>query len=400
MVAAAGLGTAIAVDGSMLHMVNHMLYKALLFMCVGAVIYVTGTGNLHELHHGEEKYPPVWQAMPLVTLGALVGALAISGFPPFNGFVSKYLIKNAMYGMEPMETMLLIASVGTPLSFCKLLYFGFFNARAPIYRAVPKTLLFAILTVAAMCFIFGIQPQLLSDLLPYGTSLQVYSFTSVVEATLFVFSGILVFVLLNKVLERGIKVPAWFSIEQLVYKPISRVTMKVFCRAGNYLDKSVNSLYLKSGKVFLRICEMVMKFDNLIDDLYVKGGSTAYRLAEKSRHIDGSIDDAYHAAGSTAYQLAKKSRHIDGSIDEAYYAAGHMASQAIGRKEINEMTSEEIEELVQSDQGKYEKGKKRVFPTQKEPVQWSIKNLNFDNFLMALVLGVIMIIIFYFGMYK
>jgi len=409
MVAGAGLGTAlladgIAVDGSLLHMVNHMLYKALLFMCAGAVIYTTGGGNLHNLHHGDKNLTPVWRALPLVTAGAVVGALAISGFPPFNGFVSKYLLKNAMYDMQPMETMLLIASVGTPLSFCKLLYFGFFNARARIYRQLPKTLMFAIITVATLCLLLGIQPQLLSDLLPYSDytdySLQnfVYSFTSVIEGILLVLSGILVFVLLARVLERGIKPPAWMSIEGLIFNPVSKYSLNLFCKAGNYLDSSVNELYTRTGENFLRVSKMISKIDSSIDTFYTRGGRTAYRLAEKARTLDGSIDNAYERTGHTAYRLADRSNRLDEALNQAYEKSGHTArDMAKAARHLDEGVSHSYDKTGEGAR-RLASGDYPVTSSQKwDPFQWTIQNLNFDNFLMALVLGIILLVFFYFG---
>jgi len=337
MVAAAGIGTAIAVDGSLLHMVNNLLYKGLAFMCAGAVIYATHSGNLHDLSHGDENHKPIWKAMPLVTIGAIIGALAISGFPPFNGFVSKYLIKNAMYDMQPMETMLLIASVGTPLSFAKLLYFGFFKARAKIYRSVPKTKLFAILTVSALCLLLGIQPHLVADVLPYASSLQVYSMTSIIEGALFVFSGILVFFLLNKVLERGIKAPAWMSIEQLIFKPASEMIMNVFCKVGNVVDKSVNEVYTRLGVNFMRFSGMISKLEGPSGN-YLTSGSSA------SSHLAGE-----GLSGTAQHEGTEASDHSF------------------------------------------------ISPRGSTPYQWTIKNINFDNLLMALVLGIILLIFFYFG---
>jgi multicomponent Na+:H+ antiporter subunit D len=141
MVAAVAVGTYKSVDAGLLHLVNHMLYKALLFMSAGSLIYSTGTGNVHDLlHQGEEgggARQPVWKALPVAAIGAVVGALAIAGTPLFNGYVSKYLLKKAMYHGGLPETMLLVAGVGTSISFCKFVYFGFIKPRV-VLRPAPK----------------------------------------------------------------------------------------------------------------------------------------------------------------------------------------------------------------------------------------------------------------------
>ena len=90
MVAGVGIGTAMAVNGAAAHAFAHILYKALLFMGAGSVLYVTGTAKLNRLG-GLYKY------MPLTMIFYVVGAVSISGFPLFSGFVSKSMIVAAAH---------------------------------------------------------------------------------------------------------------------------------------------------------------------------------------------------------------------------------------------------------------------------------------------------------------
>ncbi len=85
MVAGVGIGTEMAVNGAAAHAFAHILYKALLFMGAGSVLYVTGTAKLSRLG-GLYKY------MPLTMIFYVVGAVSISGLPLFSGFVSKSMI--------------------------------------------------------------------------------------------------------------------------------------------------------------------------------------------------------------------------------------------------------------------------------------------------------------------
>ncbi len=210
MIAGVGLGSAVGVDGGLLHLVNHMIYKALLFMSAGAVIYTTGTENLHDLHHPpkEESGPALWRVIPIATAGALVGALAISGTPLFNGYVSKYVLKKAAHGISPVETLLLLAGVGTSLSFAKFIFFGFIRARYRSLRLPTVTMQVAIILSAASCIITGVWPSLLENLLPHHTHLHVYSASGVTTALKIVGSGLVIFALTAKLLERGIHAPA------------------------------------------------------------------------------------------------------------------------------------------------------------------------------------------------
>lgn len=227
MVAGVGLGVSLSVDGGLLHLVNHMIYKALLFMSAGALIFTAGTEDLHELHghsepHDQEKkLSPVWKALPIAFIGALVGALAISGTPLFNGYVSKYMLKHAMHGVHPAETLLMVASVGTALSFSKFVYFGFIKARAKIQRRLTLSMQAAIIILAASCIITGIWPQVLAPVLPHGSSLHVYSVDGVSTALKLVGLGIVAFILLARVLEKEIKLALPIGVKVVVESTFS-----------------------------------------------------------------------------------------------------------------------------------------------------------------------------------
>lgn len=211
MIAGIGLGTHYGVDGGLLHMANNMIYKALLFMCAGAVLYATGTEDLHELNHppSGEKGPPLWRSLPLIYAGALAGALAIAGTPLFNGYVSKYLLKKAAHGVHPVETILLVAGVGTALSFMKFVWFGFIKARANVLRPPKATMTAAIVASAAACLVLGIFPAAAAALLPHHTHLHVYSWPGVAMSLRIIGIAAVLFILVRRILEQGIHAPAW-----------------------------------------------------------------------------------------------------------------------------------------------------------------------------------------------
>ncbi len=173
MVCGVGVGTELALNGTVAHAVCHILYKALLFMAVGAVIYRTGKQSLAELGG-------LYKKMPL-TLGLyLVGALSISGAPLFNGFVSKSLVvSGAAEAHHTLPVFLLtLASVGTFLSVgLKLPYFAWGNAK-PAEQSVqsegptdlteaPPQMLAAMGVLALACVGIGIVPSVLYSLLPW-----------------------------------------------------------------------------------------------------------------------------------------------------------------------------------------------------------------------------------------
>lgn len=172
MVAAIGLGGALGVDGGIMHLFNHILYKALLFMTIGAVIYRSGKENLTEMGG-------VMRKMPITTAAAIVAALSIAGFPGFNGFVSKALIFQAAESNVVIELMLELAAVGTFMSFYKFIYFGFIRSNpemeatvteAPLHMTIPMA------CTAGLCVAIGVFPQFFARLLPFSLTAEQATF--------------------------------------------------------------------------------------------------------------------------------------------------------------------------------------------------------------------------------
>ena len=128
MVAGIGIGTHLAVNGAAAHAFAHILYKALLFMGAGAVLYMTGTAKLTRLGG-------LYKTMPLTMIFYIVGAVSIAGFPLFSGFVSKSMIVSAAHqeGRLWLMTFLNLAGIGTFLSVgLKVTYFAFFGKGEPV----------------------------------------------------------------------------------------------------------------------------------------------------------------------------------------------------------------------------------------------------------------------------
>ena len=162
MVVGIGIGTALGVSGGIAHLFNHILYKGLLFMCMGAVIYTTGRHNLTELGGLVRK-------MPVTMIACVVAAASISGIPGFNGYISKGMVMDAAASMEMtgLGLLLTLGAVGTLLSFAKLTYYAFFQENSEIEaRETPFPMLIAMVVTAFSCILFGVYPVLLFAILP------------------------------------------------------------------------------------------------------------------------------------------------------------------------------------------------------------------------------------------
>ena len=278
MVAGVGVGTAAGIDGGLLHVVNSALYKAPLFMSAGAVLFVTGTENLRDLHHHkeDEETTPVWKSMPVAALGAVVGALAISGVPPFNGYVSKYLLKTALDGAGAAEWLLMFAGVGTVVSLCNLVYFGFIRARTCRRRELPVTMKAGIIWAAAFCLILGVWPQLMSGILPHASKLAVYSAPGVLAALQILGIGLAVFMALKGLLKKGSGVSAWLSVEGLIYQPLVNKTLLSLTLAGRLLEGFLDKVFVGALVPLGRSAEAVGRLDTLL--LPQAGKSVLHRV--------------------------------------------------------------------------------------------------------------------------
>ncbi len=192
MVAGIGLGTALAINGGIAHLFNHILYKALLFMTVGSVMYSTGIRNITEMGGLARK-------MPITTIAFSIAALSISGFPGFNGFVSKGMVIEASHSMPIVWVLLELASIGTFLSFLKLGYYGFFRKNDQMKAVeVPYHMRIAMLTTASLCVLLGLYPVVMFNVLPFDASYVPFELLRVGESTvLFMITGIAFITLLK-----------------------------------------------------------------------------------------------------------------------------------------------------------------------------------------------------------
>ncbi|HIM74275.1 MAG TPA: Na(+)/H(+) antiporter subunit D [Candidatus Marinimicrobia bacterium] len=172
MVAGTGLGTQMAINGVVAHAFCHILYKSLLFMGTGSVLYVTGTAKLSELGG-------LYKTMPRTMIYTIIGGLAISAFPLFSGFVSKSMTV-AAFGEEHIMWAfigLMLASAGTFLhTGLKVPYFIWFGKDRGIKAQEPPwNMELAMIIGSIFCIGLGIFYKPLYALLPYPVHFEPYT---------------------------------------------------------------------------------------------------------------------------------------------------------------------------------------------------------------------------------
>ena len=177
MIVAIGIGSELAINGAVAHAFAHILYKGLLFMGMGAVLYRVGTCKASELG-GLFKY------MPITAVCTIIGAISISAFPLFSGFVAKSLIMSALgeEGLVFVYFMLLFASAGVlHHSGIKIPFFAFFAHESKVKtKEAPINMIIAMVIASALCIAIGIFPSVFYQILPYEMSYQPYDFSHVV----------------------------------------------------------------------------------------------------------------------------------------------------------------------------------------------------------------------------
>ena len=177
MVVGIGVGTEMALNGTASHAFAHILYKALLFMSVGAVLFRTGTSKASELGG-------LCRTMPRTAIFCLIGAASISAFPLFSGFVTKSLIldETANEHYPIIWAVLVFASAGVlSHSGIKIPYFTFFSHDSGLRpKEAPIHMQLAMGITAFLCIFIGVYPEPLYALLPYEVDYKPYTMAHVV----------------------------------------------------------------------------------------------------------------------------------------------------------------------------------------------------------------------------
>lgn len=190
-----GIGGTLGSNAATVLAFSNIIYKALLFMCAGAIIRATGLNKITQLGGLAKK-------MPLVCICFFIAALSITGIPPFAGFTAKSLSVAAVQstGSMLLEILLYLGTIGTALSLLfKMGYFTFFGVKKEYkLKPVPKNMYVAMIAGAGLCILFGVAPNLAYDMLPHPEHYHIYSLHHILEYTQMIPATLLAFVLFLK----------------------------------------------------------------------------------------------------------------------------------------------------------------------------------------------------------
>jgi multicomponent Na+:H+ antiporter subunit D len=240
MVVGIGIGTDLAIDGAIAHAFTHVLYKGLLFMSMGAVLF--RTGEIRGSHLGG-----LYKTMPWTTGFCIVGAASISAFPLFSGFISKSIIitETARNGHMMIWLCLLFASAGVfHHAGIKIPFFAFFahdSGKRP--KEAPLNMLIAMGISSFMCIFLGCNPQWLYEMLPYGAAgYHPYDATHVITQVEILLFSALAFTLLNLWGKYPPELPSVNLDIDWVYRKVGRSFLRYMDLFWNNLNKKTHSL--------------------------------------------------------------------------------------------------------------------------------------------------------------
>jgi multicomponent Na+:H+ antiporter subunit D len=176
-----------AISGGLFHIVNHALYKGLLFLAAGAIFYCIGTRDMDSMGGLAKK-------MPLTAVMFLVGSLAIAGIPPFNGFASKLMIYISVFKFSPLLAILaIVVSVLTLALFMKAFYLAFLRVPQASKKKmvaetasgkVPKLMIAGMLVLAVLVVLLGLFPGMFVENLVQPAAEALVSQTGYVGAVI------------------------------------------------------------------------------------------------------------------------------------------------------------------------------------------------------------------------
>ncbi len=256
MVAGIGVGTYMTLNGAAAHAYAHILYKGLLFMSTGALLYAVGTAKLDQLGGLAAR-------MPVLMVLYMVAALSISGMPLFNGFISKTMtIAGAaeahFYGVA---LALEIAAVGTFLSVgLKLPYFAFWGGKqvdmTREIKPLPWNMYLGMGILAVLCIAQGVFPEMLYKYLPYAMTeanhnlYQPWTAWSVLQTCMLLGFAGLAFYFMRRVItpHEALNLDFdWF------YRLIGRGVLAFICKPAAFIDQVWTNVYQSIGVRFLKI---------------------------------------------------------------------------------------------------------------------------------------------------
>ena len=259
---------ALGMFAGLFHAINHAIFKGALFLEAGAVEYATGTVELNELGG-------LGPLMRVTAVATFFAAMAISGIPPFNGFISKWLIyvagfQSGNYLLAFGAVMAAFISAATLASFIKF-YSAQFGGEMKKYsevKEVPAVMQLGEWILAALTLIIGVFPLLVVDFLNRGVSTVNDGLKAPITSSVYKIGfGSVTFLPLVFIIALGIVVFVVFAY----YRPIRGPTAKPWDCGATEIDE--DEYKVKADAYYLKYEEKIGHFYRFTDWAYSFGES-------------------------------------------------------------------------------------------------------------------------------
>ncbi len=250
MIVAVGIGTELAINGAVAHAFAHIIYKALLFMSMGAVLYRVGTVKASDLGG-------LYKSMPLTMVFCIIGAMSISAFPLFSGFVAKAVIMSAIgyKGLVVVYMILLAASAGVlEHSGIKIPYFTFFgHDGGHRVKEAPINMLVAMGIASALCIGIGVLPGLYYQILPYAMDYQPYDSSHVIGQLELLIFAILAFIVLMRFGFYPPEIRSTVLNSDWLYRKLAPWALLPVIKSGLAMAKAAETAVVSSAQSIMRM---------------------------------------------------------------------------------------------------------------------------------------------------
>lgn len=263
-----GVKGAMGYSGALYHMINHGIFKTLLFMVAAVVVIKTNETNMYRLGGLAKRFPGL-------AFLALFGVLGIMGVPLFNGFASKSMLHHAideaiLYG-DPMfryaEMLFTLVSAGTVTSFIKFYSFIFLGKeKTAVQQKTKKSRMMyvAMSALAISIVLIGINPSWILDtlLIPavlafsydpvfietYLTNMVFFNFKEITVMAQIIAMGFVIFFVGIKLDLFHFHLPTWLNLEAMIYKPVEKMGDNISEYVVDHVERP-----LMLGDVFLYV---------------------------------------------------------------------------------------------------------------------------------------------------
>ncbi len=455
-----GAEEAMGYSGAVLHSFNHTLFKTGFFLIVGIIYYRTGQLEFKKLG-GLYRSMPMLTGFFILYVLAIAGVPLFSGYISKTLIHDSLLEAYYLHGTLDIFLAEKVFIVGSALTLCYYLKFfqQVFWGKEPegLVKQSGTWVLYAPLYVLALfILIIGFFPHYFVNQFVLASTasfvFEPYSIEHVRDLAYFgshplaaagtvILLALLLYIPLHKFRLYEYSFPRWVSIEYLIFAPLAKIVYFYLLRSCKTMDGGVNNFYAEIGGKFLQFCRYFGSFDKGLDDLYMTSGSKALDYVKKTRELDSTLDEAYERTGSGVKKFADRTAGLDRALDKAYESTGAATRRMTDRTagldkaldEAYEQTGKTVKKFTDRT-GKFDealnKGYEKAGSSTREfidkslqkgestggegkeeeekrqgarkkvalnPMEWNIKNLNFDSLLLVLMLGIIIFILFYFA---